>query len=88
MRDGCVCAAAGPSLHTDLVGVPCIVLVGLYENPEKPEDAVEYIRKTLGLPEGVDVDALQSENARLAEENASLKAEVAALKAQLDVSRV
>eukprot|EP01132_Coremiostelium_polycephalum_P005154 gene5154-6415_t len=48
------------------------VLVGLYEETDKPSDALEFIKKHLGNSLGVDVDALK-------QENADLKAEVTAL---------
>ncbi|KAI8904203.1 hypothetical protein PhCBS80983_g05655 [Powellomyces hirtus] len=41
------------------------VLVGLYEEPEKPESAMEYVKQFLGGPSDVDVDALRSENEEL-----------------------
>ena len=51
------------------------VLVGLYEEPERPPNAVEYIKRYLGAPAGVDVEALKSENA-LEEGNAALQEKV------------
>lgn len=53
------------------------VLVGLYEEPDRPPNAVEYMRKYMGASAGVDVDAMRAENERL-------KAQVAELTAQLD----
>ena len=41
------------------------VLVGLYEEPERPPNAVEYVKKVMGAPVGVDVDALRAENEQL-----------------------
>merc|ERR1719487_2811470 len=41
------------------------VLVGLYEEPEKPANAIDFIKMTLGAPSGVDVDALKAENEQL-----------------------
>ncbi|KAJ3022849.1 hypothetical protein HKX48_005050 [Thoreauomyces humboldtii] len=41
------------------------VLVGLYEEPEKPESAMEYVKQFLGGPSDVDVEALRSENEEL-----------------------
>lgn len=34
------------------------VLVGLYEEPEKPQDAVEFIKKYLGQSHDLDVNKL------------------------------
>ena len=52
------------------------VLVGLYEEPERPPNAVDYIKKYLGAPVGVDIDALRAENDRLKTENRSLHSTV------------
>ena len=35
------------------------VLVGLYEEPERPPNAVDYIKRYMGAPTGVDVEALR-----------------------------
>lgn len=54
------------------------VLVSLYEEPDKPEDALEYVRKHLGTDGGD--DELEAARARIAEleaENALLKGETA-----------
>ena len=32
------------------------VLVGLYEEPEKPQNAIEFIKKCLGSPSDADVE--------------------------------
>ena len=34
------------------------VLVGLYEEPERPPNAVDYIKRYMGAPTGIDVDEL------------------------------
>ncbi|GAM17175.1 hypothetical protein SAMD00019534_003500 [Acytostelium subglobosum LB1] len=53
------------------------VLVGLYEESEKPSDALEFIKKHLGNSLGIDVDALK-------QENVELKAEVGALTQRIE----
>ncbi len=51
-------------------------MVGLYEEPEKPHNAVEYkiiyqrfLKKYLGGPNDIDVDKLKSEYEKIKEEN-------------------
>lgn len=41
------------------------VLVGLYEEPERPSNAVDYIKRYIGAPQNVDVDSLKKENEQL-----------------------
>ena len=41
------------------------VLVGLYEEPEKPGNAVSFIKTQLGAPSDTDVEALRAENDEL-----------------------
>ncbi|KAH9601428.1 hypothetical protein LSM04_001703 [Trypanosoma melophagium] len=53
------------------------VLVNLYEEPERPEDPVDFIKKVLGGASAADYEALQ-------QENACLKAEVESLKKRLN----
>ena len=64
------------------------MLVGLYEEPDKPGDALEYvvdyvllnscswIRKHLGSVMGIDVEALKKENDDLKKQNAELTQKV------------
>ncbi|KAJ3037930.1 hypothetical protein HDV00_001209 [Rhizophlyctis rosea] len=52
------------------------VLVGLYEEPEKPEVPVDYIKQFLGGPSGVDVEALRQENEELKKRVEELQAKV------------
>ena len=42
-------------------------LVSLYEEPEKPNDAVNYLKKSVGGTDGdkVEIDKLQNENTEL-----------------------
>mmetsp|Transcript_2571 Transcript_2571/g.7740 ORF Transcript_2571/g.7740 Transcript_2571/m.7740 type:complete len:97 (-) Transcript_2571:344-634(-) len=55
------------------------VLVGLYEEPERPPNAIDYIKKYLGAPTGVDVEEMKAENDELKRRNAELEAQVANL---------
>ncbi|GMI39308.1 hypothetical protein TeGR_g4580, partial [Tetraparma gracilis] len=50
------------------------VLVGLYEEPERPPNAVDYIKRYMGAPTGVDVEALRIENEELKKEVTELRA--------------
>ena len=56
------------------------VLVGLYEEPERPTHALEYIKRYLGAPANVDIDGLKRENS-------DLKHQVNELKKQQAVSQ-
>lgn len=56
------------------------VLVALFEEPENPEDPLEYIKQFLGSPNGVDVESLQKENEELETQIETLKAKLEELK--------
>ena len=56
--------------------LPKLVLVGLYEEPERPANAVDYIKRYMGAPAGIDVEALRAEVEQLRAENAQLQATV------------
>ena len=49
------------------------VLVGLYEEPEKPGNAIEFIKKCLGAPSDTDVDSLKAENEELRRQKRELE---------------
>jgi hypothetical protein len=53
------------------------VLVGLYEEPEKPSNAIDFIKMTLGAPSGVDVETLKAENEQLRTKCDELEAKLA-----------
>jgi len=59
------------------------VLVGLYEEPEKPSNALDFIKMTLGAPTGVDVEALKAENEQLRTKVSDLEAKVEELTKKL-----
>jgi predicted ATP-grasp superfamily ATP-dependent carboligase len=56
------------------------VLVGLYEEPERPNNAIDYIKRYMGAPQNVDVAALKRENE-------SLKLQVEKLSRQMEESK-
>jgi hypothetical protein len=49
------------------------VLVGLYEEPERPPNAVDYIKRYMGAPTGIDVEAIRTENEKLRIDNTQLQ---------------
>ena len=50
-----------------------IVLVGLYEEPERPANAVDYVKRYMGAPTGIDVEALRAECEQLKKDKAQLE---------------
>jgi hypothetical protein len=52
-------------------------LVGLYEEPERPANAIEYIKRYIGAPQNVDMDGLRRENEQLKAELEKLRAAAA-----------
>ena len=59
------------------------VLVGLYEEPERPPNAVDYIKRYMGAPTGVDVEALRVENEGLRKEVGELRGTVQEMSVRL-----
>jgi len=61
------------------------VLVSLYEEPEKPSSAVDFLKQHIGgaPPESADVETLKLEVSQLKEKNKELEDEVVALKEKL-----
>lgn len=47
---------------TNVIDALTKVLVGLYEEPERPVNAIDYIRKYMGAPPNIDVESLKKEN--------------------------
>merc|ERR1711983_257475 len=60
-------------------------LVSLYEEPEKPNDAVNYLKKSVGGTDNdkVEIDKLQAENTDLKSKIAALEESQAKLQAKL-----
>ena len=52
------------------------VLVGLFEEDTRPSNAIDYIKKYLGAPTGVDVEELKAENEELKKRNEELQKRV------------
>ncbi len=52
------------------------VLVGLYEEPERPQNAVDYIKRYMGAPTGIDVEALKVECETLRKDKSELEAKL------------
>ena len=59
------------------------VLVGLYEEPEKPGNVIEFIKKSLGAPSDTDVDQLMAENEELKRTKTDLETKIQGLEAEL-----
>ncbi|CAG9311240.1 mycbp_2 [Blepharisma stoltei] len=60
------------------------VLVGLYEEPEKPSNAIDFIKRYLGTPSDIDTETLRAEYEALKERNAQLEREVEELRQELE----
>ena len=60
------------------------VLVGLYEEPEKPGNAIEFIKQTLGAPSDTDIDSLKATNEELKSQKAELEMKIEQLKKDLE----
>lgn len=60
-------------------------LVGLYEEPEKPNNALDFLKQHIGAsgPEAADVEALKLEVAELRQKNEQLTEEAAELRSKL-----
>ena len=63
------------------------VLVGLYEEPEKPSNAIEFIKKCLGAPSDTDVEQLKADNEELRRQKQELEKKIEALHKELEQER-
>ena len=63
------------------------VLVGLYEEPEKPGNAVDFIKKCLGAPSDTDVEELRAENEELKRTKADLQRRIEELERDLEAEQ-
>ena len=63
------------------------VLVGLYEEQEKPQNVIEFIKKSLGEPTDTDVEQLLAENESLKREKTELQNKINDLERQLADAR-
>ena len=63
------------------------VLVGLYEEPEKPGNAVDFIKKSLGAPSDTDVEELRAENEELRRTTAQLERQIEELGRDIEAER-
>ena len=55
------------------------VLAALYDEPQRPEDPMEYIKSYLGAPKGVKAEELEKENQELRNKIAEIDAQIALL---------
>ena len=60
------------------------VLVGLYEEPERPPNAVDYIKRYMGAPTGIDVEAMRAELEQVKIDKIALEATVKDLNDRLN----
>ena len=59
-------------------------MVGLYEEPERPPNAVDYIKRYMGAPTGVDVEAMRAELEQLKIDKNALETTVRELNDRLN----
>lgn len=63
------------------------MLVGLYEEPEKPGNVNDYIKKSMGAPSDTDVDTLMSENEDLKRQLQDLQSRYDNMAKELEAER-
>ena len=57
------------------------VLVSLYEEPDKPSEAINFVKSHLGAPTTEEFEALKAEKAAVEEELAAAQAKIAEMEA-------
>jgi hypothetical protein len=60
------------------------VLVSLYEENDRPQNTMEFIKKNLNSPDDIDTDNLKNEYLKLKSENEALKKKIDELTKELD----
>jgi hypothetical protein len=60
------------------------VLVDLYEEPQRPDNPLDYVRMFLGAPRDIDIEALKAENDELRYRCEEHEATIDALMTQLE----
>ena len=63
------------------------MLVGLYEEPEKPGNVIDFIKKSLGAPSDTDVEQLMAENEELKRQKGDLEKKIDILETELQNER-
>ena len=63
------------------------MLVGLYEEPEKPGNVIDFIKKSLGAPSDTDVEQLMAENEELKRQKGDLEKKIDILDTELQNDR-
>lgn len=63
------------------------MLVGLYEEPEKPNNAMEFLRKYFQKDSDVDIQKLQNDYQLLLQENEQLKNRIKELETEMEAMK-
>jgi len=58
----------------------------LYEEPERPPNAVDYIKRYMGAPTGIDVEAMRAELEQLKIDKSGLETTVKELNERLNAN--
>ena len=61
--------------------------MGLYEEPEKPGNVIDFIKKSLGAPSDTDVEQLMAENEELKRQKGDLEKKIENLETELNNER-